>query len=382
MRIGIDARLLGPEVTRGIGRYIQELISALLKIAPQHQYILITRTAEHAFAQHPSVETLVADIPWYGIAEQLKMPAILRSAYADVIHVPHWNVPLCYRQGVDKTLVVTIHDLLLRHAPASAKLSTRNFITRSLKRLGYRLTLDHAISEARRILVPTKFVADEILNFYPRAASKLVITGEGMPSQADNSRQTTEDRQLPTTFLLYVGSAYPHKRLEDLIAAWKLIQRAHPTLQLLLAGEMDVFMQRIKSLIKNGQPADVVFLGRVSDAKLQNLYRHALALVYPSQYEGFGLPPLEALAQGCPVIASDAPALREILGPDGARFFHVGDVNGIIAAVEDVLHQPAAARQDALHSAQALTQRHSWKLTAERTLETYYEIADNNLHAT
>lgn len=359
MRIAIDARMMAPGNTRGIGRYVEELVRAMLAAAPEHQYVLIVRSAEHPFAGHPSVETIVADIPWYGLAEQIRMPGVLRSARADRILIPHWNVPLL----CPRPFVVTIHDLLLRHAPHSAKASTRSAPVRWIKRIGYRITLAHALRSAERILVPTRFVAKDVATFYPAVGSKIVVTGEGMPKlEARHSVLGTP------SYLLYVGSAYPHKGVQDLLNAWSGISAKHPDLSLKIAGELDVFMKHLRNeAVKRDLPR-VEFLGRVSESQLAGLYDHASAFVFPSHFEGFGLPPLEAIAHGCPVISSDAEALTDVLGPDGAIFFRAGDPNAILAAVERFLNDPTAARERTIRSAEQLASRHSWKEAATRTL--------------
>lgn len=378
MRIAIDARMIGAASTRGIGRYIEKLVHAMLEIAPEHEYVLIVRNSwsyEEKRGQH--VEQLIADIPWYGLAEQLEMPRVLRSARADIVHIPHWNVPLAYRGP----LIITIHDLLLRHEPLSAKASTRNFFSRMLKRFGYRLTLDHAISAAHKILVPTTFVANDVASFYPRAASKLVMSGEGMPEivvqTTDDGSQATSDKRPAADYLLYVGSAYPHKGLADLLAAWKILSRTHPSLSLIIAGEMDIFMRRVQSLAAHQNLPRVVFLGHVMDEELHELYANATAFIYPTHFEGFGLPPLEAIAAGCPVIASDIDPLREVLTSEGARFFRAGDVDAILASVTDVIHHHAILRQRLPELAKRLAVRHDWKKVAMHTLAAYHAAHTN-----
>jgi glycosyltransferase involved in cell wall biosynthesis len=365
MRILIDARMMGPENTRGLGRYIEELIRALLDLAPEHRYVLVTRTAKHPFVEHASVETLVADIPWYGMEEQRCMPAIIASAKADVVHIPHWNVPLSYRGP----LVVTIHDLLLRHVPESAKASLRGPLVSLVKRVGYRLAVSHAMKAARSILVPTQFVAEDIRHFYPSVVGKVDVTGEGMPPL----HIPASNFQLPTSppYLLYVGAAYPHKGVSDLLDAWPAIAAKHSELRLKIGGELDVFMQRLKASAEQRGLVRIEFSGRVPDAELARLYAGALAFVYPSHFEGFGLAPLEAIAAGCPVISSDAGALVEVLGKNGAIFFRAGDANAILGAVERVVNDPKTARLRTAEAARELAARHTWRHAAERTLEAY-----------
>ena len=363
--------MMGAEATRGIGRYIQELLGAMLEVAPEHRYVVINRTKEHSFASHPSVETVVADVPWYGVGEQVRMSSVLRSTRADVVHVPHWNVPLLYRGP----LVITVHDLLLRHKPTSAKASTRGILTRSIKQVGYRIALDHALSSAKRVLVPTQFVADDVKTFYPSVTKRLVVTDEGMP-KLDTLAGTVQPMEVEpgVGYLLYVGSAYPHKGLTDLLVAWKSLSQEYPRLILKLAGELDVFMQRVRHQSEQMSLPRIEFLGRVSDAELHELYRRAVAFVYPTHFEGFGLPPLEAIAAGCPVVSSDAGPLVDVLSPQGASFFRAGDVDAMLAAVRQVVGDPYSARQHLPELARALSKKHDWKRVAERTLASYTEV--------
>lgn len=369
MRIGIDARMMTPKATRGIGRYIEELVRAMLVAAPHHRYVLVTRRAIHPFSSHASVETVVADIPWYGPAEQLRMPGVLRSLKADVVHVPHWNVPIV----TGGPLVVTIHDLLLRHEPMSARISTHRPFVAAIKRAGYRVTLAAALRHAKKILVPTEFTANDLRTLYPHTADRIVISGEGMEHRIMFPRHA-EHKPPQSKYLLYIGSAYPHKGLDFLIDAWADLEMMHHDLRLKIAGADDVFMQRLKDDVRGRKLTRVDFLGYVKEDDLTSLYRDALAFVYPSRFEGFGLPPLEALQAGCPVISSDAAALPEVLGPDGAFFFQSGSRTGILHAVEKVLLDPGSARRMAADALPGLRARHSWMGAAKRTLEVYESL--------
>ena len=172
-------------------------------------------------------------------------------------------------------------------------------------------------------------------------------------------------------YLLHVGSAYPHKNLDLLLDAWKALTKRHPMLSLVLAGERDVFMNRLEDRVRGEKLPRVRFPGRVLDADLAALYAKALAFVFPSRNEGFGLPPLEAMAYGCPVISSDATCLPEVLGKDGVFFFQPSGTDGIIVAVETILADPSGTRNAARQAVSFLHQRHDWKKAAERTIEAY-----------
>jgi len=384
MKIGIEARMLGAENTRGLGRYIQELVTAMLEIAPEHEYTLVTRRADHALASHPGIRTVVADIPWYTPREQWEMPAVLYSLKADVIHIPHWNVPM----GYGGPLVATIHDLILMHQSASANASTRPWPVRAFKRLGYRLTLRHAVTTAKKICVPTEFVKRDMLSFFPKTSSKIVVTGEGISDlnskfkihlrpelrSRENSKSfdgSDVDRGPWNVdrFLLYVGSAYPHKRLDLLLDGWDELSKTYPDMRLVVAGEMDAFMERTKRYAEDKKLSGVTFLGRVSDQDLSGLYQNALAFVFPSSFEGFGLPPLEALDHGCPVVSSDAACMPEVLGKNGVVYFKSGSHDGIIQAIKTVVDNSVRFKQKVLDAQPELRARHSWKKAASLTLK-------------
>ncbi len=365
MRIAIDARMMGPENTRGIGRYIEELVRAMVKITPQHRYVLLVRDPRKSpFIGHASVEHVKADVPWYSVAEQLKMPGIIAAAKADLLHVPHWNVSLLSLMPC----VVTVHDLILLSEPKSANVSTRHPIVAMIKRIGHRVVLRSALKRSRYILVPTQWVADDIHRHFPRLKTIIEVTGEGIP---DPDPSVWSDPDPTNPYLLHVGSAYPHKNLDLLLDAWKILSDTHPTLSLVLAGERDAFMKRLEERVVREKLPRVQFPGRISDADLPALYAKASTFVFPSQNEGFGLPPLEAMAYGCPVVSSDATCLPEVLGQEGVFFFQPRGTDGIIRAVETVLRDPVGARNAARQAAVVLRARHDWKKTAERTLQAY-----------
>jgi glycosyltransferase involved in cell wall biosynthesis len=417
MRIAIDARMMGPGNTRGIGRYTEEIVRAMLDVAPQHTYILLEKdpdrspfllsnirsdaddsnrqipvipseAAEGGRAEgrdHPSVEHLKADVPWYGLAEQILMPGIIRQAKADILFAPHWNVTW----SCPVPRVVFIHDLILLEEPLSANITTRGPFVARIKRLGFRLILRRALHSSARILVPLEYTKEWIRKHFPDLKTPVIVTGEGMPD-LDQSAWSEPDLDHP--YFLTVGSAYPHKNLETLFRAWATISERHPDVRLVVAGKKDAFMERMMGVSgfgfrdsgnfapspRNPNPEsrnpNVSFLGEVSDADLKRLYVRALALIFPSRLEGFGLPPLEAIAAGCPVLSSDASCMPETLGPDGAIFFHPDDSDGMIRAIETVISDPASVRERARRAAPVLKQRHDWRRAAERTLRVFGEV--------
>jgi glycosyltransferase involved in cell wall biosynthesis len=351
MRIAIDARMMGAGNTRGIGRYIKETVEALNSLESDHEIVV-----------------LQPDIRWYTLAEQLKLPKVLRKAKADLIWIPHWNVPLLYRGPY----VITVHDLLLRHQSSSAKASTRGPVLAWLKRMGYRLVLWNALKQARAVFVPAQEVARDVAEHYPFAASKIIVTGEGvtaLPAPGPNAGL------LPLPYLMYFGSAYPHKRLDLLLDMWQKFSDKHPEYSLLIGGEQDVFMRRWMAEVADRKLPRVRFLGRMDDQELATYLAQAALHVHPSSFEGFALPSLEALSLGCPAVAADIPILRELLPEEGVFFFKNGNADDMMRAIETALADREEARAQARRGGQLAAQRHSWLAVAKRTLQAFEHAA-------
>jgi len=355
MRLAVDARMMGAGKTRGIGRYIQEMVDQMRPLlAPGDEIVLIDRP-----------------IPWYSLKEQYQMPGIVRAAKADLVWIPHWNVSIF----MPKPFVITIHDLLLLEQPSSAKASTRGPVVSWLKRIGHRIVLSLAVRRAEKILVPTRAVAHDIKKYFPFAGNKVIVTGEGLSRFPHHE---TDDRLPATSYLLYVGSAYPHKRLDLLIDAWSIVSKSRADLSLVITGSDDVFLARIKKQVDEHRIPRVLFTGAVDDQTLANLYAHAQAFIFPSSFEGFGLPPIEALAHGTPVIASDLPVLREVLPEQGVFFFKTGDKDAMIAATNAVLANLKNARAQAALGGAEVRRRHRWDRAAEQVLHALHSVAHHH----
>jgi glycosyltransferase involved in cell wall biosynthesis len=387
MRIAIDARMMGASQTRGIGRYIEEIIRAMIKIAPQNRYILLERAPKISPFFNPQiVEHLKANFHWYGWEEQIKLPRLIRRAKADVIFVPHWNISWFCRIP----RVVFIHDLILLEEPASANVSTRDPLTRWVKRKAHRLVLRRALKTSRAILVPTQHIADRIKYYFPNIKTQVIVTGEGMPKvdcslwkEADGGWQFEKTNpqttplirsSRPVPYLLMVGSAYPHKNHIKVLEAWKVLSKKHPTLRLRIVGTEDLFMQRVMDRVRRAGIHQVDFLGRLTDAELDTVYAKAIGLIFASRSEGFGLPPLEAFAHGIPVLSSHASCMPEVLGDRGVIYFNPSEPDAIVKAVEDLLRNPGGVREEARKAVAQLQERHDWNISAERTIRVIEEV--------
>ncbi len=355
MRIGIDARLAGPD-GRGIGRTITELLANLAALDRTNEYVCVVREGMQAsdFPRLPERTKLVhARSRWYTLAEQLEMPRLFARGRCDLAHIPHFNVPLRLRIP----FVVTIHDLILRDLPFShASLLPKPLFW--AKRAAYGVTLRRAVHRAQRIIVPSEYMRTRLAMEFPKSERRIVVAREG----AFNSRSASEqpDASSQTPFVLYVGSAYPHKNLSTLCAAVRELRREMPNLELRIVGKRDAFMGAF-AVREEGN--GVHFLGAVSDVDLTALYREASVVALVSLEEGFGLPALEAISYGASVLASDRSSLPEVC-EKLAVLVNPYNVHDVIRGLRTALQQQRIT---------APNTHNQWQSFAATTLQAYEE---------
>jgi glycosyltransferase involved in cell wall biosynthesis len=371
MRIGIDARFFGPSGT-GPGRYVQRLVQHLAMLPSPHTYVLFLQgdAAKTFTPPDARFETRVADFRWYSVTEQLFLPRILAQANLDLMHFPHFNVPLLYRGP----FVVTIHDLIITHF-ATRRATTLGPLTYAIKQAGYRQVITKAAKRAKRVLTVSKYSKRELVETFHLPPDRVVVTYEG----ADHAHRLSVPKAqgvlrafgITKPYLLYVGNTYPHKNLERFLHGYRRYRRERPdAFDLVLVGKRDYFSRRLEREVEHlGLSGNVRFTGYVQDDELPALYQNAEWYVFPSLYEGFGLPPLEAMSYGLPVLSSNATCLPEILG-DAAVYF-----SPHTSASITLKHAHDRDRQTALRTqGRAWVQRYSWEWMARKTLDVYEAV--------
>jgi len=365
-RIGIDARFYGPS-GKGIGRYTQQLIASLEKLDNNNEYFVFLNQEGFDSYQpaNPRWHKVLVNIPWYCVKEQLVLPKILNQYHLDLMHFLHFNVPLFY-QG---KFVVTVHDLI--HLKFNPRGSTHSLAKYLIKYWLYRLVSAGAIRRSSQIIAVSEFVKKQIMDYYKIDSKKINVTYEAtfMTTNEQVSKIQNSRPEINTPYLLYVGNAYPHKNLTKLLAALKTIAAAE-NIYLVLVGKKDYFYQALEKTVKNlGLEDRAIFLGQVSDNDLPGLYQNALAYVFPSLMEGFGLPGLEAMIYNCPILSSNAGSLPEIYGP-AALYFNPDDVTAIARTIKMILHDPA--QQEKLKKlGQEQIKKYSWDKCAQETIDIY-----------
>lgn len=370
MTIGIDARLYGQGL--GLGRYVAKLIEHLERIDDDTAYVIFMRT-EALKTYHPHstrFRTVCADIPWYSWSEQFILPWIFLKERCDLIHVPHFNIPILYPGKI----LVTIHDVILlkNSQSATSAASTRSPFIHWVKYQAYRCVFRSALARACRIITVSQAVARDLRARAPWAGAKITVIYEAadvLPSV--EFPEAEGGSPAPAPFFFNAGNAYPHKNIDALLTAMSIVHDVYPSVTLALCGQEDYFQKALVARIRQrGWSSFITHYGCVSDSQLRWFYEHAVAIVLPSLEEGFGLQIIEAFLHSCPVVASAIPVYEEIAG-DAAVYVDMTQANLLADALMGLIRD-TAARSAMIEKGKKRAMRFSWDATAHQTLAQYY----------
>lgn len=371
MKIGIDIRLWGVKHA-GIGRYTEELIKNLQEVDEENVYVLFCRKADkEEIPERKGWRKVVADIPHYSLKEQILLPGIFSKEKLDLLHVPHFNVPILYRGK----FIATIHDVLW-HEFRGTDVTTLPASLYLIKHLGYRFVVNNTLHRATKIITPTNTIKNNLTERFGISPEKIAVTYEGAPVHFHisiyESKRILEKYGIRKPYLLYVGSLYPHKNVESIIRALKLVKES---VALVIVSSRNVFAERFMKFIeKEGAQELVKLLGYVPDEELAVLYKNAEAFVFPTLSEGFGLPGLEAMTAGTPVICSDIPVLHEVYG-DAALYFNPKDANDIANKIM-LIYANEKLQEELITKGEKQAKQYSWHKMAEETLVVYDKVLE------
>lgn len=381
MKIAVDLRALVPEAT-GIGVYTREMLRRLAGPDPGHDFLgLAHRPIHHAdelTAAGVEISPRTSRLPLGVLWQQLELPRWAARGGADLLWSPLQTLPITGALPG----IVTVHDLTVLLFPETHRLKVR------WSQLPF---LERSLARARRIVAVSEATARDLRFHFPEAAPRVRVVPEGVDPAfrpAGEGEVATIRRQLgaPDGYLLYVGTLEPRKGVDTLLRAWERLWRERqgeaggdpggtkdPVPPLLLAGGTGWRNRPVRRRLRDLEPAGVRHLGRVSRSELVRLYQGASVFVFPSLYEGFGLPPLEAMACGVPVVTSDAASLPEVVGDAGVQV-PARDSRALAQAVGRLLDEPGEARHRAdrgLERAATFT----WERAAAAMAEVLDEVA-------
>ena len=384
MKIVIDARMYGLEHA-GIGRYIANLVREIknlkLKIKNLEITLLVRRKNLKEIKKKigDSFKIVLCEASHYSLKEQIVVPLQLIKLKPDLVHFPHFNVPVLW-WGKQ---VVTIHDLI-KHQSRGRETTTKCPLFYWFKYLNYCFLIWLAVKRATKIIVPTKWWKKELVKRYRLAPGKVAVIYEGVEKKFKIKDlkfkiDVLKRYGVKKPFVIYTGSLYPHKNVERLIKAIQLMNQLSTVkppaggqvpVSLVIVCGRNIFYERFKKKVEEMKMKEFVNLvGFVPDEELVVLYRQAEAFVFPSLMEGFGLPGLEAMTAGCPVLISEIPVLREVYG-EAALYFNPLDIDDIAKKIKMILDNPSI-RQELIKKGYQQVKKYSWKRMARETLRLY-----------
>ncbi len=367
MRIVLDARKLHDF---GIGTYIRNLATGLGALDSTTDYVLLTKPGDTDALSFigTNFRSIVESAKPYSVAEQWRIPWVVARARADLLHEPHYVLPPLVRCRT----VVTIHDCIhLRfpeYLPSRAALVYANTMIRLAAR------------KADRVLTVSEASKRDILHFTGVAADKVTVIYNGLDARfaaapdATAIERVQQRFQLDHPFVLYVGNIKPHKNLERLIAAFAAARPDGPDgLKLVVIGDETSNYPSVRQAVhRHRLDKHVRFFGFQPAATLVVFYRLARAFVFPSLYEGFGLPPLEAMANETPVVTSNVSSLPEVAG-DAALLVDPYDVASIAEGIRRAVTDEAL-RQTLIARGRERARHFSWAKAAADTLAVYRDV--------
>ncbi len=357
-RVVIDARESGTST----GRYVDKLIEHLATLQPDLKIIILTKSKRLDYLRQvaPNFEIREADFPEFTFREQIGFKHFLRSLNADLVHFSMPQQPIWYRGEV----VTTIHDLTTLRFTNPAK----NKLVFKFKQRVFAHVIKRVARKSAMVLTGSQFVKDDVVAYTGINPDKITVTLEA----ADPFDETEEPIKAfeGKDYIMYNGRPLPHKNLRRLIEAFARLHGQRPDLYLMIAGKKDSSFDSYVQLAEKLGVADrVVLTDWITDGQLKWAMQNAKAYVYPSLSEGFGLPPLEAMLNGAPVVASNATCIPEICG-DAAHYFDPTDVQAMADAINEVLTDKNL-REDLIKRGQEQVKKYSWRRMAEQTLAVY-----------
>ncbi len=363
MKIGIDCRLHFYNRT-GIGRYIRNLVQALPDYANEDaEFILLqSRRERENIVQAPAFRSRRVATPAHHRWERLLLAAEIALKRIDILHSPDHVAP----KQMGWASVVTMHDLaFLAHPEAH-----------SADSLLYYANVFRTLRNAARVIAVSEFTRHEILNRISIAPERVTTIYEAVDPAYHPRSKTECDRvrtrlEVPDSYFLIVGTIEARKNLERLLAAYALLPRTDRPC-LVFAGGRGYHYDRVLEAVQAHRLEDQVrFLGFVNDDDLPMLYTGAQCLLYPSRYEGFGLPILEAMACGCPVLTSNHGSMAEVAG-NAAILVDPNSTEAIADGIETLMRD-SVLRERMVAEGHSRVKEFSWRSTAEQTLAVYRE---------
>lgn len=377
MRIAIDARAYS---WAGVGRYVRNLVQGLAQVDTENEYLVLLGMKDKEFISDldnnnfgENIKVKFVESSYYSWREQVYFLWQLQSIEADLWHFPNFNLPVLF----NKPYVVTVHDTTRFIFPGQ---TSQNLVKQGI----YEKVFKHAVERAQGVIFVSKATEDSLESLSIRTRGILSVIYEGVENRFKSpidEKNRKAVRQLiggGDPYLLYVGVWMNHKNIPRILEAFSRAKSVNAKVKLVITGKFKKGYVNVSAAAKKlGIKRDrIVFVGYVEDELLPALYKEAELLLFPSLYEGFGLPAIEAAAVGTPVIASNVSSLPEIMG-DAAVYVNPEDVEGISGAIEHVV-SGGGYRKVMIDRGIARARDFDWLRCAEETRSMYESVSNRN----
>lgn len=366
MKIVLDTRI----IETSTGRYMQRLLEHIndtYALSDGHDYIaLMPAQYVRKWQQRlKNITVVTADQKWYSFSEQWSLYHQLRSLKPDLVHFTMPQQPLLW----SRPAVTTIHDMTLirfdniRPGESPLVYHVKQYVFRSLLRVVMR--------RAKAIVSPTEFVRQDLGAFFGK---KYLTKMHATPLAGEIPEVEPEAlvKFIDTPYLFFVGNAFPYKNIWRVIDGFRELQKNHPDLHLLLAGKKDEFYQELEARCAEEGIINVHFLGFISDGEKRWALQNARAFVTASLSEGFCMPVLEAMIEGCPVVASNVSCLPEVVG-DAGLLFDPSSTDDLVATIKPLLTN-VTLRQELIEKGYAHARSYSWERMVQQVHTIYTSL--------
>lgn len=353
-KIGIDIQTTLGQKT-GFGFYVSNLVETLKKVDNKNKYVFFKPETEKDFSA-----------PRRFVWDQFKLPRLARQSGIDLFHQPTFSAPVFYRGKI----VVTVHDIIAVLFGHDIPFFSRQYFAH---------WMPFSYGYADKIICDSEHTKKDLVQYLKIDDRKIVV----IPIAAGKDFKPIEDRNkidrildkyyINSRYILHIGTLNPRKNLDFLIRVFNRVHKLMPDVKLVIAGKKGWHYESLFELVRHlGLEKYVIFTGYIDDAEAPYLYSAADIYAFPSIYEGFGLPPLEAMSCGTPVIASNTSSIPEVVG-DAGILISPTDVESWIKALLRLLRNDNERKE---MSAKSLTRakQFSWTKTANKTIEVYEEV--------
>lgn len=356
----------------GIGIYVERLVEYLASHDRENEYVLFL-SASGMFdckVDAPNFRKIEADVRHYSFGEQAKFPILIARERLDLMHFTHFNAPIAYRGRT----VVTIHDLTLTFYPGRK-------MTSSAHRFAYDATIRSVCRRAKRIFAVSAHTRKDLVEILDVPEERIAVIHNGIdrerfevPVSEERIAQVKKKLGIERKYFLYTGVFREHKNLVRLVEAFSPIALKYHDIDLVVAGKEDPGYRDVRDkIVELGLGGRVRLPGFVDDEDIVPLYRGAEAYVFPSLYEGFGLPVVEAMAAGVPVLCSKGSSLTEVAGEGNALFFNPLRVETITQAMDRILSEPEL-RTELIAKGRERAKKYSWTSVGEAVHAEYLAL--------